>query len=807
MALAALLTALFVGCGSESVPSLRCDGITLCIGESRDILHYVYFTPAVADERDVELSADGDCVEIDGTVVTAVRSGECSVTVRGKGGEAAIRVSCVYREAGEPALEASRLIQTASSVSDISEVTFSVRFIEPVDPELEVVWSVDGAAAGSGREFSYRPSGYGEFKVAAVAGGANVGDTVRVYRPANTEVTFAGEKEQRGTYSYVSYSARHFPHPDNPRAVYVWRVNGEARGDEANFRFMPSESGEYTVSLEVNGKDVPLGNNGTVTASDAYAVECAVAFDDRDGVYIEWAGDRIASRVSVIAPNGVRSDLCATDARHAYLFGRGTFDATELIDVFAAEPGVYDITVCFDGESECVFSQYPIRAKEFADDKPFVKNTFVSDIDDGCELIDDGYAIGLREIECYIANGGSETLDAMMNYAAVLGMTGRSELDGNIAKISFDDYVNAPDRFDEMPDITRMYTELPHIEYDSSARRPQSYVFDIDRIKRGVEVENSSQLVTVATRGLCPVPVFGSPAQTVYASVRAKLSGIIGARYTAERKIHAIYDWLQWVTVCVDDGTDRNCASNYAEAVFGYSTMQGGDARRAVVTSEGMAKCFSLMCAVEGIECMTYVVLGDTHYANKVKLDGVWYNVDAYAGKANESELGLARSSQLGTHRALLIDDAEAVKLGLYPALGEYAADNVERSFYLLKTKRDGLYVDRYLKPDECKDYATVKAIVFDCFASRSTGSVSVPVLAGIETYMVTTLGAELRLGDGLSEKDVDGVRDMILKAVNEYAVGVYGKAFPQNAVRITRIGDYLHIVASTFGMTAEPVE
>ncbi len=75
MIFAAALFAL-AGCGAPKLGiSFLTDGITLYVGETRDLFPYALFEPAIAEDKSFTLISRGDCVTVDGTKVTAVAVG------------------------------------------------------------------------------------------------------------------------------------------------------------------------------------------------------------------------------------------------------------------------------------------------------------------------------------------------------------------------------------------------------------------------------------------------------------------------------------------------------------------------------------------------------------------------------------------------------------------------------------------------------------------------------------------------------------------------------------------------------------
>lgn len=776
-----------VGCGALPRAELSARRIELFVGESRDIFPYVDFLPPFSSDKAVALRSDGDCLQIDGSVVTAVKSGECTLEARYFDSVSELEVVVRYRDAREFGLEASGLVQTAKSIGDIKPVEFAVFQSEYADPETPIVWRVDGVAVdNASREFLFLPAGYGEFAVTAEAAGLRASESVRVYRPTKTELVVDGLKAQGASRSEVVFYADERSDPDNPPSVYEWRLNGADVSNSPVFSFTPDEAGEYEIALYVNGA---AAGSVTVTASGERALACRVEYDDEDGVFVAWDDGEVASRVTVISPDGKRRDVSSGDAQYSYLFEPGRFDASEYIDVCSEKPGAYTVTVQTSAVSECRFEQFGTEARAYFDDVPFMKNMFISSVLDGEETAEDLYASGIRTHKCYTVLTEAE-LQKVAAYAHVaLGAELTISLDGNIAEFEFSGEL-APQYREEIQNVLRMYSEFPHIEYDGAKRRRTTHVFASDRRKKSVGVSRSEQLYLAVSRGYRPLPAAGSTAEKIYASAKNRLLAFIGADYDDEQKVHAIYDWLQWVSIMGDN--DPKSAANYLEALFGSVEIEGGDVRRAVVSKFGMAKSFAFLCGIEGIDCG--IITDGRDYRNTVTLDGATYNIDVSGGKASSAELGITRRAELDTHRMLFADDAAVETLGLFDASSAARCVHGGKSYYSQKTKMDGVYFDKTLKARD-NDYADIKAAVFDAFSRSYIGAVSVPVLAGVETYMNNAFGAEFKISGELDNKREEELFSLLRRVAGEYVQTAYGR--PVGSVTLYRAGNNVHMSAT----------
>lgn len=150
-----------------------------------------------------------------------------------------------------------------------------------------------------------------------------------------------------------------------------------------------------------------------------------------------------------------------------------------------------------------------------------------------------------------------------------------------------------------------------------------------------IVVSNSEQLFMVVQYGKQPVFSKNCVAKTIYNNAKSILRQIIRNDMTDLEKIVAIFDWVQSTNV-------------YDYELLEYTSNEGGlvsevghyrdfylegilyDLDNSLAVCDGIAKTFTLLCNMEGIDSIK--VNGDAgggHAWSKVKLDGVWYFVDA----------------------------------------------------------------------------------------------------------------------------------------------------------------------------------
>lgn len=802
--LIAAFTVLFCGCSAQKSPRLTVESISLYIGESRDVLPYIEFPPSA--ERNVVLSCSDECVSIDGTRITGEKEGRAVVALEISGVSATLEVDVSHRAPTKLKISAVGSVdQTVSTISAVTPITFTAA-INTEEADVDVEWSVFGERA-QGATFEFTPPGYGKYTVRAALGDLYAESIVRVYRPTSITVSRTGEFEQSGNYTPVELIATEIINTLNPRSVFVWKVNGEVLGRSARFEFVPTSAGEYKISLEVNGAKVQIGQSYEVVLNAAAkrAPRGEVEFDDCGGVYVCWSDGEHIVRATVVSPDGTRKNLDRTDAQYSYLFKPGRLDVSDFVDVCSQTPGEYRITLVADGACETTFTQYPYEAKAYLDETVFARNSFVSSAEDCARWIEELYVTNASSGRAYIGRsaGGEQALRTTIeNKAEMLGLEISAEISENIVSVDFGEYVNAPTEHASTR-VTRMYSTLPHIDYGKHSR-DEDFVFELDRQTAGIAVSTSEQLLYAAEHGLRPICASDSTAAAIYGSAKSRLRYIVGEKYSDEQKVHAIYDYLQWFTLEAANPSSTD-SSRFLESVFGSATLESSGSRgSAAVTSEGAAKAMLLMCSVEGIDCIIQRMEkedGKAYFFNKVKLDGLWYNVDVFGGKIRSSELGIARLSALNSHRALLIDDASAIALGLDPYGGEYAATDGGATFYL--QKKVDKYLDYYVSPEEKDDYAAFKAVLYYAFDEKTVSAIELPVIGSTIKYPVSTLGAEILLG-GLTEDDVRKVNEFIARATAEYARERFGAELAANSVTVYRVGNNIQIIVSPPRATSE---
>ncbi|MDE5617174.1 MAG: hypothetical protein K2I78_05230, partial [Clostridia bacterium] len=188
-------------------------------------------------------------------------------------------------------------------------------------------------------------------------------------------------------------------------------------------------------------------------------------------------------------------------------------------------------------------------------------------------------------------------------------------------------------------------TQLGNIFALQSQGRSLDYdKFPIDFVEETFEVETSNQLFYVASHGYRPLPKAGSAAERIYSSYREILRQICDESMSDLEKTRAIYEWIilnvQYDNAVAYPDTNTEIGQIAADKnktyLFDAFYLEG--VLRGSAVCDGISKAYSLMCAIEGIDCVR--VTGDDGYGaghawNKVRLSGRWYLSDATWGNAN----------------------------------------------------------------------------------------------------------------------------------------------------------------------------
>ncbi len=206
--------------------------------------------------------------------------------------------------------------------------------------------------------------------------------------------------------------------------------------------------------------------------------------------------------------------------------------------------------------------------------------------------------------------------------------------------------------------------------------------FKIDK-KPSYYVTTSEQLIYAVERGY--KPYFAdktSEAYTVYQKAREALTAIVNADMTDSEKCLRIHDWIAVNVIYDTELLNLANSGKASDELQGYRefNVEGVfiDGR---AVCDGIAKAFTLMARIEGIECVRVsgTMNNSGHAWNKVKLDDVWYVVDvtgddvvtSFAEKDANVEV-LKHDFFLTSDEAISATHTEAEYEDSQPATGTY---------------------------------------------------------------------------------------------------------------------------------------
>ena len=234
---------------------------------------------------------------------------------------------------------------------------------------------------------------------------------------------------------------------------------------------------------------------------------------------------------------------------------------------------------------------------------------------------------------------------------------------------------------------------------------PEQRVFDIENAEDEVEVFNSEQLFMVVQSGAKPKFVEGKSevAETIYNNALNVLSKINNSNslspYEKVLNIYnyicgeIVYDYATYKYMALTKNltirTFGNFSCFYLEGVF-YDFGMGTQ----YAVCDGLAKALSLMCNIEGIECIKIngeIVDSGNHAWNKVyikdekyDIDG-WFYLDPTWGEGTYISNG--QNYQVLTHSYFLFAQDDGERIILYPSDTEANAPGRDYEYYK-KTQR-----------------------------------------------------------------------------------------------------------------------
>lgn len=182
-------------------------------------------------------------------------------------------------------------------------------------------------------------------------------------------------------------------------------------------------------------------------------------------------------------------------------------------------------------------------------------------------------------------------------------------------------------------DEAKQYT-LAQLEYANavnheSLRGDGFDEFNINSVKKKLNVSTTNQLVYALEKGLNPVCALGSDAERIYNKAKSVLTEIVDDDMSDVDKLMAIYEWLilnvEYDNLAVEKSDANQIEWQKYNAWYAEGVFDDG-----IAVCDGIAKSLLILAQIENIP--TIRVGGNAHAWNKVFVDGNWYGIDATHG-------------------------------------------------------------------------------------------------------------------------------------------------------------------------------
>ncbi|MBD5086852.1 MAG: hypothetical protein HDT32_05820 [Clostridiales bacterium] len=211
--------------------------------------------------------------------------------------------------------------------------------------------------------------------------------------------------------------------------------------------------------------------------------------------------------------------------------------------------------------------------------------------------------------------------------------------------------------------------------------------FPIDFVEDAFEVETSNQLFYILSHGYRPLPKEGSKAESIYNQFRSIMREICDDTMSDVDKARAIFEWIilnvQYDNAVAypDTSTQIGQLASDSNTTYLFDAFYLEGVLRGSAVCDGISKAYSVMCAIEGIDCVR--VTGERfdggHAWNKIRLSGDWYLTDATWGNAYAQGPDNVLSEYI-LYKYFLFTDADRTRDG-------YGRQNY--LYYLADTKFD----------------------------------------------------------------------------------------------------------------------
>lgn len=218
--------------------------------------------------------------------------------------------------------------------------------------------------------------------------------------------------------------------------------------------------------------------------------------------------------------------------------------------------------------------------------------------------------------ECTYPRVGSLSYETLTNSTTIYVTTDLSSIEATVTGTALED------RYPQYEDVLFNPLSTRSADYDD---------FAVNYIKDTFACTTSNQLFYILEHGYRPLPIKGSAAESVYNAYKDIMRTIVDDTMSDYEKVRSIYLWLI-ENVYYDNYVASNSSSDYYKykAFYLEGVLEGS------AVCDGISKAFTVMCAIEGIDCVrvTGIIDGQDvgHAWNKVQILDGWYLTDATWG-------------------------------------------------------------------------------------------------------------------------------------------------------------------------------
>lgn len=400
---------------------------------------------------------------------------------------------------------------------------------------------------------------------------------------------------------------------------------------------------------------IPAGTTGNVTVYAKYisnANNYKITYNvpsDADFVEFEYyAPGSVLETPEIISQDGEKELVWYSDAEYMYKYVFRTMPEED-VAVYARWEDVLDAGF-LDREEDYSIDSYE-ELVEYIEytcfnniTKPFAKSVNITYVSGKTNIDNEIYKAAEA---CTYPRIGALNYDSLNNSSTIYVKTDLSSVEATVTGTAL------ADRYTQYEDVLFNEVSLRSDDYDD---------FAINYVEDTFSCTTSNQLFYILAHGYRPLPVVGSVAESVYEAFKDIMRDIVDDSMSDYEKVRAIYSWLI-TNVYYDNAVAASSESDYYKykAFYLEGVLEGS------AVCDGISKAFSVMCAIEGIDCVrvTGVISGQKvgHAWNKVQIMDGWYLTDATWGNQTFN-LQNAGNVEILVYDYLLFTDEDREKDG-----------------------------------------------------------------------------------------------------------------------------------------------